>query len=211
MFKTFVSRSVGGEFPFCWLIEEFRLLQDCVKWDLLIAFLASRAGVQWDSLSPLLSLALSQVLLPPPGEIPPSPPGLQEQLSTVASFSTFQELLEVSSRGEHSCHCHNSLQSKCHPVLGDLNWAAWKEREIVCVLLEGSSRKAFEQPESYIIAVRSLDHWHVSQWKMICLLQVLWCLYKAEKTRRKERLFAFSKLLLCQPGQGASNQMCRAE
>ncbi|OWK63486.1 Stabilin-1, partial [Lonchura striata] len=37
---------------------------------------------------------LSKVLLPPPGDIPPSPPGLQEQLSTVASFSTFQELLE---------------------------------------------------------------------------------------------------------------------
>lgn len=44
---------VGGEFPFSWLIEEFRLLQDCVKWDLLIAFLASRAGAQWDSPQPL--------------------------------------------------------------------------------------------------------------------------------------------------------------
>uniref|UniRef100_A0A8C5T9B3 Stabilin 1 n=1 Tax=Malurus cyaneus samueli TaxID=2593467 RepID=A0A8C5T9B3_9PASS len=41
------------------------------------------------------------VLLPPPGEVPPSPPGLQEQLNTVASFSIFKELLEVSNRGEH--------------------------------------------------------------------------------------------------------------
>lgn len=78
-------------------------------------------------LSPWLSLALNlvfpQVLLPPPGEIPPSPPGLQEQLSTVASFSTFKELLEVSSGDEHSCHCQNSLLSKFPPytVLGDLN------------------------------------------------------------------------------------------
>ncbi|KAF2986533.1 hypothetical protein EK904_010304 [Melospiza melodia maxima] len=37
---------------------------------------------------------LSKVLLPSPADIPPSPPGLQEQLSTVPSFSTFQELLE---------------------------------------------------------------------------------------------------------------------
>lgn len=40
---------VRGEFPFSWLIAEFRLLQDCV----LIAFLASRAGVQCDSPQPL--------------------------------------------------------------------------------------------------------------------------------------------------------------
>uniref|UniRef100_A0A8C0VXC4 Stabilin 1 n=1 Tax=Cyanistes caeruleus TaxID=156563 RepID=A0A8C0VXC4_CYACU len=77
-------------------------------------------------LSPLLSLALNlhfpQVLLPSPGDIPPSPPGLQEQLSTVASFSIFKELLEVSSRGEHSSHCQDSLLSKCppYPVLWDL-------------------------------------------------------------------------------------------
>lgn len=42
---------VGGEFPFSWLIEEFR--QDCIKWGLLIAFLASRARVQCDSPQPL--------------------------------------------------------------------------------------------------------------------------------------------------------------
>uniref|UniRef100_A0A8C3H2Z2 Uncharacterized protein n=1 Tax=Corvus moneduloides TaxID=1196302 RepID=A0A8C3H2Z2_CORMO len=83
-----------------------------------------RAGVQCDSpqrfaLNPLLL----QVLLPAPGDIPPSPPGLQEQLNAVASFSTFKELLEVSSRGEPSCHCQNCLLSKCppYPVLGDLN------------------------------------------------------------------------------------------
>lgn len=38
-----------------------------------------------------------QVLLPRLGDIPPSPPGLQEQLDAVASFSTFKKLLEVSS------------------------------------------------------------------------------------------------------------------
>uniref|UniRef100_A0A663MEX9 Stabilin 1 n=1 Tax=Athene cunicularia TaxID=194338 RepID=A0A663MEX9_ATHCN len=37
-----------------------------------------------------------QVLLPPSEDIPPSPPGLQKQLETVASFSTFRELLQVS-------------------------------------------------------------------------------------------------------------------
>ncbi|NXS59062.1 STAB1 protein, partial [Brachypteracias leptosomus] len=37
---------------------------------------------------------LSKVLLPPSGGIPLSPPGLQEQLKTVASFSTFKELLQ---------------------------------------------------------------------------------------------------------------------
>uniref|UniRef100_A0A8C8E5F1 Stabilin 1 n=1 Tax=Otus sunia TaxID=257818 RepID=A0A8C8E5F1_9STRI len=34
------------------------------------------------------------VLLPPSGDIPLSPPGLQKQLETVASFSTFKELLQ---------------------------------------------------------------------------------------------------------------------
>uniref|UniRef100_A0A8C5T943 Stabilin 1 n=1 Tax=Malurus cyaneus samueli TaxID=2593467 RepID=A0A8C5T943_9PASS len=64
---------------------------------------------------------LSPVLLPPPGEVPPSPPGLQEQLNTVASFSIFKELLEVSNRGEHCCHCQSCLLSKCppYPVLGE--------------------------------------------------------------------------------------------
>ncbi|PKU35306.1 stabilihypothetical protein [Limosa lapponica baueri] len=37
---------------------------------------------------------LSKVLFPPSGDIPPSPPGLQKQLETVASFSMFKELLE---------------------------------------------------------------------------------------------------------------------
>lgn len=87
---------VGGEFPFSWLIAEFRLLQDCV-----LPFLQAGQESSVIPLSPLLSLALNllflQVLLPPPGDIPPSPPGLQEQLDTVASFSTFKELLEVSS------------------------------------------------------------------------------------------------------------------
>ncbi|POI31311.1 hypothetical protein CIB84_004938, partial [Bambusicola thoracicus] len=39
---------------------------------------------------------LSKVLLPPLGDIPPIPPGLQKQLDAVASFSTFKKLLEVS-------------------------------------------------------------------------------------------------------------------
>uniref|UniRef100_A0A8C0VTN0 Stabilin 1 n=1 Tax=Cyanistes caeruleus TaxID=156563 RepID=A0A8C0VTN0_CYACU len=60
-----------------------------------------------------LNLHFPQVLLPSPGDIPPSPPGLQEQLSTVASFSIFKELLEVSSRGEHSSHL------QYHIVLGE--------------------------------------------------------------------------------------------
>uniref|UniRef100_A0A8C5J9I8 Stabilin 1 n=1 Tax=Junco hyemalis TaxID=40217 RepID=A0A8C5J9I8_JUNHY len=39
--------------------------------------------------------------------------GTLEQLSTVPSFSTFQELLEVSTRGEHSCHL------QYHIILGE--------------------------------------------------------------------------------------------
>uniref|UniRef100_A0A8U8BEX9 Uncharacterized protein n=1 Tax=Geospiza parvula TaxID=87175 RepID=A0A8U8BEX9_GEOPR len=63
--------------------------------------------------APCSALLFWQVLLPSPADIPPSPPGLQEQLSTVASFSTFQELLEVSTRGEHSCHL------QYHIILGE--------------------------------------------------------------------------------------------
>ncbi|NXU52032.1 STAB1 protein, partial [Turnix velox] len=37
---------------------------------------------------------ISKVLFPPSGDIPLNPPGLQKQLETVASFSTFRELLE---------------------------------------------------------------------------------------------------------------------
>uniref|UniRef100_A0A803V4B8 Stabilin 1 n=1 Tax=Ficedula albicollis TaxID=59894 RepID=A0A803V4B8_FICAL len=71
-----------------------------------------------------LSLLFLQVLLPSP-DVPPSPPGLQEQLSTVASFSIFKELLEVSRGGEHSCHCQNCLLGndnetvQYHIVLGE--------------------------------------------------------------------------------------------
>lgn len=44
-----------------------------------------------------MNLLFLQVLLPPSGRVPPSPPGLEKQLETVASFSTFKELLQVSS------------------------------------------------------------------------------------------------------------------
>uniref|UniRef100_A0A8C0ATL5 Stabilin 1 n=1 Tax=Buteo japonicus TaxID=224669 RepID=A0A8C0ATL5_9AVES len=42
----------------------------------------------------LMNSLFPQVLLLPSGDIPPSPPGLQKQLETVASFSTFKELLQ---------------------------------------------------------------------------------------------------------------------
>uniref|UniRef100_A0A8C4UB24 Stabilin 1 n=1 Tax=Falco tinnunculus TaxID=100819 RepID=A0A8C4UB24_FALTI len=42
----------------------------------------------------LMNALFPQVLLPPAGDIPPSPPGLQKQLDSVASFSTFRELLQ---------------------------------------------------------------------------------------------------------------------
>uniref|UniRef100_A0A8B9GIG8 Stabilin 1 n=1 Tax=Amazona collaria TaxID=241587 RepID=A0A8B9GIG8_9PSIT len=42
----------------------------------------------------LMNSLFPQVLLPPSGDIPPSPPGLQEQLETVVSFGTFKELLQ---------------------------------------------------------------------------------------------------------------------
>uniref|UniRef100_A0A8C3K8R3 Stabilin 1 n=1 Tax=Calidris pygmaea TaxID=425635 RepID=A0A8C3K8R3_9CHAR len=42
----------------------------------------------------LMNSLFPQVLFPPSGDIPPSAPGLQKQLETVASFSTFKELLE---------------------------------------------------------------------------------------------------------------------
>uniref|UniRef100_A0A8C3UUP6 Stabilin 1 n=1 Tax=Catharus ustulatus TaxID=91951 RepID=A0A8C3UUP6_CATUS len=73
------------------------------------------SGVRVSSIRLILTLGLlfPQVLLPPPGDVPPSPPGLQEQLSTVPSFSIFKELLEVSSAGEHSCHL------QYHIVLGE--------------------------------------------------------------------------------------------
>uniref|UniRef100_A0A8C6JBN5 Uncharacterized protein n=1 Tax=Melopsittacus undulatus TaxID=13146 RepID=A0A8C6JBN5_MELUD len=82
---------------FSWLTEELGLL--CKMGSLLIVFLASREGVKCDfPQSPcptlLVNSLLPQVLLPPSGDIPPSPPGLQEQLETVASFSTFKELLQ---------------------------------------------------------------------------------------------------------------------
>uniref|UniRef100_U3K2S4 Stabilin 1 n=1 Tax=Ficedula albicollis TaxID=59894 RepID=U3K2S4_FICAL len=82
------------------------------------------SGVRASYISLALSLLFLQVLLPSP-DVPPSPPGLQEQLSTVASFSIFKELLEVSRGGEHSCHCQNCLLGndnetvQYHIVLGE--------------------------------------------------------------------------------------------
>lgn len=93
---------MGREFLFSWLIEEgLRLAELCKMRPLLLAILAIRAEI--------ISLRLScanllmnlffflQVLLPPLGDVPPIPPGLQKQLDAVASFSTFKKLLEVSS------------------------------------------------------------------------------------------------------------------
>ncbi|XP_052535240.1 stabilin-1 [Tympanuchus pallidicinctus] len=86
---------------------------------------------------------LSKVLLPRLEDIPPSPPGLQEQLDAVASFSTFKKLLEqyqligkiessekytIFVPGNHSieeyCHAANVTQLdnetvQFHTVLGE--------------------------------------------------------------------------------------------
>lgn len=128
MFKTFVSRTSGRRVAFLLADRRVQAIAGLCKMRPFncLSCKWGRSPVRFTS-APCSALLFWQVLLPSPGDIPPSPPGLQEQLSTVASFSTFQELLEVSSRGEHSCHCHNSLWSKCppQPVLGDLNLAAW--------------------------------------------------------------------------------------
>uniref|UniRef100_A0A8C3BMN8 Stabilin 1 n=1 Tax=Cairina moschata TaxID=8855 RepID=A0A8C3BMN8_CAIMO len=58
-------------------------------------------------LSLLISLLYLQVLLPPLGDIPPSPPGLQKQLDTVSSFSTFKDLL------------HDNETVQYHVILGE--------------------------------------------------------------------------------------------
>uniref|UniRef100_A0A8B9VLL6 Stabilin 1 n=1 Tax=Anas zonorhyncha TaxID=75864 RepID=A0A8B9VLL6_9AVES len=58
-------------------------------------------------LSLLMSLLYLQVLLPPLGDIPPSPPGLQKQLDTVSSFSTFKDLL------------HDNETVQYHVILGE--------------------------------------------------------------------------------------------
>ncbi|XP_075015285.1 stabilin-1 isoform X2 [Calonectris borealis] len=66
---------------------------------------------------------LSKVLLPPSGDIPPSPPGLQKQLETVASFSTFRELLQqyqligkIESSEKYTVFVpgNNSIEEYCH-------------------------------------------------------------------------------------------------
>ncbi|OXB72361.1 UNVERIFIED_CONTAM: hypothetical protein H355_005430 [Colinus virginianus] len=63
---------------------------------------------------------LSKVLLPPLGDIPPSPPGLQKQLDAVASFSTFKKLLELIGKIESSekytvfVPGNNSIEEYCH-------------------------------------------------------------------------------------------------
>ncbi|OXB60701.1 hypothetical protein ASZ78_011541 [Callipepla squamata] len=63
---------------------------------------------------------LSKVLLPPLGDIPPSPPGLQKQLNALASFSTFKKLLELIGKIESSekytvfVPGNNSIEEYCH-------------------------------------------------------------------------------------------------
>ncbi|XP_010140444.1 PREDICTED: stabilin-1, partial [Buceros rhinoceros silvestris] len=66
---------------------------------------------------------LSKVLLPPSGNIPPSPPGLEKQLETVASFSTFKELLQqyqligkIESSEKYTVFVpgNNSIEEYCH-------------------------------------------------------------------------------------------------
>ncbi|XP_010146410.1 PREDICTED: stabilin-1, partial [Eurypyga helias] len=66
---------------------------------------------------------LSKVLLPASGDIPPSPPGLQKQLETVASFSTFKELLQqyqliekIESSEKYTVFvpANNSIEEYCH-------------------------------------------------------------------------------------------------
>ncbi|KAM6256750.1 stabilin-1 [Porphyrio hochstetteri] len=66
---------------------------------------------------------LSEVLLPPSGDIPPAPPGLQEQLETVASFSMFKDLLQqyqligkLESSEKYTIFVpgNNSIEEYCH-------------------------------------------------------------------------------------------------
>ncbi|KAK2534307.1 Stab1 [Columba guinea] len=66
---------------------------------------------------------LSQVLLPPSGDVPPSPPGLQEQLETVVSFSIFRDLLQqyqligkIESSEKYTVFVpgNNSIEEYCH-------------------------------------------------------------------------------------------------
>lgn len=145
-----------------------------------------------------------QVLLLPSGDIPPSPPGLQKQLETVASFSIFKELLQVSSWGEHCCGCQNCVLSKCPPylVLGDQN--------LDCLVRQGRSpvsyhswgiflESSFEQPESYILSWTSIP--------LACYYsggQPVYCRRCHACTGQrnledKEDLFITEKLHLCQP------------
>uniref|UniRef100_A0A8C3BNF0 Stabilin 1 n=1 Tax=Cairina moschata TaxID=8855 RepID=A0A8C3BNF0_CAIMO len=63
--------------------------------------------VRYEEIPLFREVPLLLVLLPPLGDIPPSPPGLQKQLDTVSSFSTFKDLL------------HDNETVQYHVILGE--------------------------------------------------------------------------------------------
>uniref|UniRef100_A0A8C3BMF8 Stabilin 1 n=1 Tax=Cairina moschata TaxID=8855 RepID=A0A8C3BMF8_CAIMO len=67
----------------------------------------TKSGVRIFYIMHMCHLLYLQVLLPPLGDIPPSPPGLQKQLDTVSSFSTFKDLL------------HDNETVQYHVILGE--------------------------------------------------------------------------------------------